>query len=47
MEIINSGANCAVSLAQISRRSLVSLATCTSDPKVAVLSAKTDGNHRD
>ena len=41
MEISSSGANCAVSLAQINRRSLVTLETCNSDPKDAVLCAKT------
>ena len=41
MEISNSGANCAVSHAQINSRSLGILETCNSDPKVAVLRAKT------
>ena len=41
MEISNSGANCAVSHAQIDRRSLVTLETCNSDLKDAVLRAKT------
>ena len=41
MEISSSGANCAVSHAQIIWRSLVTLETCNSDPKDAVLRAKT------
>ena len=41
MEFSNSGANCAVSHAQINRRSLVTLETCNSDLKDAVLRAKT------
>ena len=41
MEISNSGANQAVSHEQINRRSLVTLETCNSDPKDAVLRAKT------
>ena len=41
MEISNSGAICAVSHAQINRRSLGPIETCNSDPKVVVLHAKT------
>ena len=41
MEISISCAICAVSLAQINRRYLGPLYTCNSDPKVAVLHAKT------
>ena len=41
METSNSGANHAVLHAQISRRSLGPIVTCNSDPKVAVLNAKT------
>ena len=41
MEFSISGANCAVSHAQITRRSLGPLETCNSDPKEAVLHAKT------
>ena len=41
MEISNSSANCAVSHAQITRRSRGPIETCISDPKVAVLQAKT------
>ena len=40
MEISNSGANHAVSHAQINSRSLGTLETCNSDTKVAVLCAK-------
>ena len=40
METSISGANHAVFHAQITRRSLGSLETCNSDPKVAVLHAK-------
>ena len=40
METSNSGANCAVSLAQINRRSLGPIETCNSDSKVDVLHAK-------
>ena len=51
MEFSNSGANCAVSHAQITRRSLGPLETCNSDPKEAVLHAKKTqmkaGTHRD
>ena len=44
MEISDSGANPAVSHAQISRRSLGPIETCNSDPKGAVLHANnTDG----
>ena len=41
MEISNFGAKCAVSHAQVNRRSLGPIETCNSDPKVAVLHAKT------
>ena len=41
MEISNSGAICAASHAQINRRCLGHIETCNSDPKVAVLFAKT------
>ena len=41
MEFSNSGANLAVSHAQISRRSLGPIETCNSDPKEAVLHANT------
>ena len=41
METSISGANHAVLIAQFSRRSLVPIETCNSDPKVAVLHAKT------
>ena len=41
MEFSISGANRAVSHAQITRRSLRSIKTCNSDPKEAVLHAKT------
>ena len=41
MEMINSGANPAVSHSQITRRSLGPIETCNSDPKDAVLHAKT------
>ena len=41
MEISNSGANRAVSHAQIIRRSLGPIETCNSDPKDALLHAKT------
>ena len=41
MEMSNSGANPAVSHVQITRRSLEPLETCNSDPKDAVLHAKT------
>ena len=41
MEMSNSGANPAVSNAQITRRSLGPIDTCNSDPKDAVLHAKT------
>ena len=41
MEMSNSGANPAVSHVQITRRSLGPLETCNSDPKDAVLHAKT------
>ena len=41
METSNSGAKCAVLHAQINRRSLGPIETCNSDPKVAVLLAKT------
>ena len=41
MEISNSVANCAVSHAQINRRSLGHIETCNSDPKCVVLHAKT------
>ena len=41
MEFSNSGANHAVSHAQISRRSLGPIETCNSDPKEAVLHANT------
>ena len=40
MEFSNSGANHAVSHAQITRRSLGHIETCNSDPKEAVLQAK-------
>ena len=44
MEISDSGANPAVSHAQITKRSLGPIETCNSDPKGAVLHAKnTDG----
>ena len=44
MVISGSGANPAVSHAQITSRSLGPIETCNSDPKVAVLHAKnTDG----
>ena len=41
MEFSNSGANLAVSHAQITKRSLGYIETCNSDPKEAVLHAKT------
>ena len=41
METSNSGANNADLHAQINRRSLGPIQTCISDPKVAVLHAKT------
>ena len=41
MEMSYSGANPAVSHAQITRRSLGPIETCNSDPKDAVLHAKT------
>ena len=41
METSNSGVNYAVLHAQINRRSLGSIETCNSDPKDAVLHAKT------
>ena len=41
MEFSNSGANLAVSHAQITRRSLGYIETCNSDPKEAVLHANT------
>ena len=41
MEISNSGANPAVSHAQVTRRSLGPMETSNSDPKDAVLHAKT------
>ena len=41
MEMSNSGANPAVSHAQITRRSLGPIDTCNSDPKVAVWHVKT------
>ena len=41
MEICNSGANRAVSHAQITRRSLGPIETCNSDQKDAVFNAKT------
>ena len=41
MEMINSGSNPAVSHSQITRRSLGPIETCNSDPKDAVLHAKT------
>ena len=41
MEISNSGAICVVSHALINRRCLGPIETCISDPKVAVLLAKT------
>ena len=41
MEFSNSGANLAVSHAQITRRSLGPIETCNSDPKEAVLHANT------
>ena len=41
MEISSFGANRAVSHVQITRRSLGPIETCNSDPKVAVLHAKT------
>ena len=50
MEISKSGAICAVSHAQINRRCLGPIETCNSDPKVAVLHAKTTDegwDHRD
>ena len=40
MKLNDSGANRAVSHAQITRRSLGPIETCNSDPKVAVLHAK-------
>ena len=40
MKLSDSGANSAVSHAQITRRSLGPIETCNSDPKVAVLHAK-------
>ena len=48
METSNSGANHAVLHAQINRRSLGPIETCNSDPKVAVLQAKTadEGLHQ-
>ena len=50
MEISKSGAICAVSHAQINRRCLGPIETCNTDPKVAVLNAKTTDegwDHRD
>ena len=41
MEISDSGTNRAVSHVQITRRSLGAIETCDSDPKDAVLHAKT------
>ena len=41
MESNKSGSICAVSHAQINRRCLGPIETCNSDPKVAVLNAKT------
>ena len=41
METSNSGANHAVLHAQFTRRSLGPIETCNSDPKDAVLNAKT------
>ena len=41
MEISNSSANCAVSLAQINRRSPGPIESCNSDPKGAVVHVKT------
>ena len=41
MKISNCGANRAVSNAQITRRSLAPIETCNSDPKDAVLNART------
>ena len=41
METSNSGANHPVLPAQINRRSLGTMETCNSDPKVAVLHSKT------
>ena len=41
MDICKSGAICAVSHAKINRRCLGPIEKCNSDPKVAVLHAKT------
>ena len=41
MKFSNSGTNQAISHAQITRRSLGPIETCNSDPKDAVLHAKT------
>ena len=41
MDICKSGAICAVSHAKINRRCQGSIENCNSDPKVAVLHAKT------
>ena len=40
MEISNSGANCNVSHAEITRRSLGPIQTCNSDPEDTVVHAK-------
>ena len=41
MDICKSGAICAVSHAKINRRCLGPIENCNSDPKVAILHAKT------
>ena len=47
METRNSGANHVVLHSQINRRNLGPIETCNSDPKAAVLHAKTPDEGRD